>query len=85
VIDFAIYRESKFKEKVGDLYFITPLFQLFQELSQFQFVIEDKKICQCKVMLNRSFQFGPLFLTRKNLKDNQGDILLAVNKKIGNY
>jgi len=86
VDNFAIYRESKFKEKVGDLYSITPLFQFFQELSQFQFAIEDKKVCQCKAVLKRSFQFGPLlFLTTKNLKDNQGDILLTLNEKLGNY
>ena len=86
VKNFALYREGKLKEKVGDLHSITPLFELFNGIPEFQFSIEDNKYCKCNHKHCRSFEFAPLTLiTIQNLKDSQGNITRAVNEKLISY
>jgi len=59
---YALYRQRRFKEKVGEKYSITPLFNIFNIIPEFLFDLKDKKICNCGNAYVRDFQFGSLIL-----------------------
>jgi len=86
ITDFALYRQMKLKEKVGEDHSIVPLFMHFGNSYHFLFSIQDNKVCNCGFKIERNFNLGPLIaLTSESLKICKGNINSALNLKFQKF
>ena len=84
--NFALYRQIKHKEKIGELHSIVPLFTELNDVPYFYFSINDVKDCTCGQSISRVFNLGPLIsITTANMKTAKGNTSNALRSVLKGF